>query len=85
MHTAPGKFNVTYSIDDGYAGKDRPQHMTIRECDLEEDMDEAALNKLLDDAVQEHFEQNISPYPTERSRSEFLDWAKQQIANRDKE
>lgn len=53
---------VTYYIEDGYAGKNRPQHVNIdddelRECETVEEKIE-----LISNAIGEHFEQNICWY-----------------------
>jgi hypothetical protein len=67
-------FRVTYCVDDGYAGADRPIDFTIRECDIEEDMTDYDLERLLEYEVQRDFESRISPYTEDHN--EFIAWAR---------
>ena len=75
------KFQVTYYVDDGYANPG-PKHFWIRASELEEDMD---VEELLDDEVQNDFEQNVNPYVTDEKRMEFVVWAREQLAARAEE
>lgn len=74
------KFQAKYQVEDGYAGKDRPRHFNIDPSQLEDDMDDGDLERFYEEAVQEHFEQNIAP-AAERV-DEFIAWAKARIAER---
>jgi hypothetical protein len=73
-------FEARYEVEDGYAGKSRPQRFKIRSGDLEGDMSDAELEKLFSVAVQDDFEQRI--YPTEGNVEEFKTWAKWCLAER---
>lgn len=74
-------FKARYEVDDGYVGGARPQHVTIDESDIEEDMGEGELRELYQDYVEEDFRQRISAYG--QNEDEFVAWAKQIIAERD--
>lgn len=76
------KFEARYQVADGYAGGSRPQHFKIRASDLEDDMDDEALERFYEEAVQGDFEQRICP-DSERV-SEFIAWAKEHLAERSK-
>lgn len=53
---------VTWEVDDGYVGPSRPQHTEIDECDIEDcgDTDEAM--RMIEDMIQEDYDQNINWY-----------------------
>lgn len=53
---------IMYEIQDGYAGKSRPQYVNVPDDELNEYETYEEKKQLIDDAVQEHFEQNIYPY-----------------------
>lgn len=74
------KFKARYQAQDGYAGGSRPKHFTIISDELEDDMDEESLIAFYEDAVQSHFEQNVTP-GAERV-DEFVAWAREQLAKR---
>ena len=67
-------------MTDGYVGGSRPQHFSINAADLEDDMDDAALERFYADAVYEDFQQRITP-ESERNE-EFVAWAREQLAKR---
>ena len=50
---------ITYYIDDGYVGK-RPKYVTVNDSDLEKCETEQDKIELIEVAIQEHFEQNVS-------------------------
>jgi hypothetical protein len=55
------KIKVTWEVADGYAGRTRPQttkidHSDIVDCDSEDEV-----KKLIEDSIQEDFDQKISP------------------------
>lgn len=52
---------VTWEVEDGYAGKNRPQFTDIPNEDLE-DLDEDERKQLIDDYVRQDFESNIYWY-----------------------
>jgi hypothetical protein len=68
-------------VADGYVSGSRPQHFTINAADLEDDMDDAALERFYDEAVYEDSQQRITP-ESERVE-EFVAWAKEQLAKRE--
>lgn len=70
-------FTIRYGIDDGYAGGDRPQSFQFHDSDLEDDMDDEALERLYYEAIQTDFEQKISPYG--KNIGEFMEWAREKI------
>lgn len=53
---------ITYHIEDGYAGGSRPHHVKVDDGDLEECETEQEKIEVIEDAIQSHFEQNISWY-----------------------
>ena len=71
------EFEITYQVDDGYAGGSRPQYTTILADDLEDDMTDDDLEKLWEQYIQEAFEQKISWWSD--SLEEFKDWAHERI------
>lgn len=73
-------FRGMYEIIDGYSGKSRPQYVNVPAGDLEEGMDDDQLLDYYYTFIDLHFEQNISPEA--RRVSEFITWAKEQIAAR---
>lgn len=74
------KFQGRYGVNDGYAGGARPHHFTVYDYELEDDMTDDQLERLYEEAVEESFAQNITPYP-ERV-DEFIAWAREQLAAR---
>ena len=55
------KISVTWEVADGYAGRTRPQttkisHSEIVDCDSEDEV-----KKLIEDSIQDDFDQKISP------------------------
>ena len=55
------KIEVRWEVADGYTGRTRPQttridHSDIVDCDSEDEV-----KKLIEDSIQEDFEQKISP------------------------
>lgn len=74
------KFKGSYQVDDGYCGGSRPQSFTISADEIEDDMDDKDLENLYYEEMQDHFVQNISPVSDQVS--EFIEWAKEQMAAR---
>ena len=66
-------FKVTYHVEDGFVGKSRPHVFTVDSGEIEDDMTAEDVVALLDELVQNDFEQNITPYPA--NGTEFVDWA----------
>lgn len=52
---------ITYYINDGYAGN-RPKHVTVDDDELKECETEDEKKEIIETAIQEHFEQNVSWY-----------------------
>jgi hypothetical protein len=69
------KFHAKYKVDDGYAGGSRPQGFTIDLADIEDDMDDGALEDLFQSAMEEDFQQRVTPYAV--NSAEFIAWARQ--------
>lgn len=53
---------VAWQVDDGYAGGSRPQHTTIDDEDLAACETDEEREQLINDSIQEDFEQRISWY-----------------------
>jgi len=53
---------VVWEVDDGYAGKSRPQYTEIDESEFEEDMTEQDRQDVIETLVQEDFHNKISWY-----------------------
>ncbi|MEO7046582.1 MAG: hypothetical protein ABI091_14825 [Ferruginibacter sp.] len=51
---------ITWEVEDGYSGKSRPQHTEIDDQDIAECKTKEEFEKLINEAVQEDFEQTIS-------------------------
>ena len=61
---------IMYEIQDGYAGKSRPQYVNVSDDELNECETYEEKKQLIEDAVQEHFEQNIYPFWNESQLKE---------------
>ncbi len=72
-----GGFEITWSAEDGYVGKGRPQTFTVDPSDIEGFVTDDELEKLLDDMVQDEFANRVSP--SVHNTSEFLAWAREII------
>lgn len=72
------KFEITYHLDDGYVGKDRPYYVSIGDGEINPDMTDAELSNLFFDTIHDHFVENHHPYSNEEE--EFLEWARAKIA-----
>ena len=77
------EFRGTYEVDDGYAGKSRPQHFKVGASDIDNAMSEEDLRDLYNECARDHFEQNIGIEISKED--EFLAWARGVIAERAKE
>ena len=53
---------VTWAVDDGYIGKDRPQHSEIPDDEWIECQTDEQKQDLIDSYIQEDFEMKISWY-----------------------
>ena len=76
------KFQGRYQVQDGYAGGSRPQYVPIDDDGIEDDMTDEEMIEYYENAIQEHFEKNVTP-GAERV-DEFVSWAREQLANRGK-
>lgn len=77
------KFRVTWGVEDGYAGGARPHYFSIRVDALNGDEDDAALNVLFYAELEQEFQDKITPYSADRDA--FVAWAKERIAEMNKE
>jgi hypothetical protein len=68
------KFEVTWEADDGYAGGSAPHRFTISADDIEGDMTDAEIREWFWEAVQEDFNQRVSP--TSEDENAFFVWVK---------
>lgn len=71
------KFKASYEINDGYAGRSRPQNFTINAGDIEEDMSDDDLLAFYEEACEEHMRERIGI--TTMKHEQFLAWARAQI------
>lgn len=53
---------ITYHIEDGYIGKSRPHYVEIPDEELKQMGEDETLEEYIDEIVQEHFQQHITPY-----------------------
>ena len=74
------KYEITWQADDGYVGGSAPQHCAIDAYDIDADMSEEDLKNLFWQVVQDDFEQKVSP--VSEDEVSFIEWAKEEIANR---
>ncbi len=51
---------ISWQVEDGYAGGSRPQHVEVPDDELRDCPDDEARQKLCDDYVQQAFEQKIT-------------------------
>lgn len=77
-----GKFKTQYQIDDGYVGGDRPQHIIINEWDVIDVETEEQAESLIEEIIQQHFLERITPYMKEREREAALAWIMSQVEER---
>jgi hypothetical protein len=70
---ADQEFEVTYGVDDGYAGKSRPHSFTISAQDVE-GMSEKHLSEFFWNEIERDFRQSCNPYSDQEA--EFIEWAK---------
>jgi hypothetical protein len=69
-----GKLEVRWEVADGYAGRTRPQttridHSEIMDCDTEEEV-----RRLIEDSIQNDFEQKISADYGESAYTDVLEF-----------
>lgn len=77
-------FDVTYGNDDGYAGGDRPHSFEIDADDLYSDMTEESIKKMFWREIEQDFSnRHLHLYCDQEE--EFVAWAKEQIAQMEKE
>jgi hypothetical protein len=77
MNTFQGK----YTVADGYANQgSRPHTFTFYSGDLEDGMTDTDLENAYEQAVQDHFEQHITPEPDRLD--EFKAWARKELLER---
>ncbi len=69
---ADGKFEVTWEVDDGYAGPARPQHFSVHGRDIDPET-EAEARELFWELVEDEFRNSINPISDDESA--FVKWA----------
>ena len=75
MREYEGNFEVIWESDDGYCGASRPHSLFISPDEIEDcDDDEPSLERLLEDRIENDFQEKVHPYAT--NRDEFIAWAK---------
>lgn len=55
------RIQVTWQAEDGYAGGARPQHAEVYLDNFEAGMSDEEIEKIIDDIVQEDFQQRVTP------------------------
>lgn len=73
-------FLCRYDVDDGYAGGSRLQTFSVAGCEIEDDMDEAAMRQLFSDRMQDDFTQKVLPRPM--NDDAFVEWAHEILQTR---
>jgi len=68
------EFDITWEVDDGYAGPSRPQHCSIDVDVLDDEMTADELEVLYNEIVMEEFRQYVTAYGS--NKREFVEWAK---------
>lgn len=76
-----GEFEVTYHINDGYAGGERPQSFIMSIGDVDEGMNDEQLQTLASDAAHEDMQQRVSAAVT--NGDEFVAWVRTQFSRRE--
>ena len=51
---------VTYEAEDGYVGGSRPKYVDINDEEIKDCESDDEAMRLVEDAIQEHFEQNVA-------------------------
>ena len=72
-------FEIQYIVENVFSG-DGVKRFKFHAGELEDDMDDADIRECLYNAVQAHFEQSV--YPQEKNKTQFIEWAREQIAKR---
>ncbi len=62
MGRRENEIEITYGVEDGYAGGARPHHVSIPLDDLTDCETEADLEERIEQYVSDHFRENIGPY-----------------------
>ena len=74
------KFNGVYEINDGYAGKSRPQSFSVSSEEIEDDMAEDAIRELYASLAEADFQERITVSVSREDA--FVSWALEQIEAR---
>lgn len=53
---------ITYYVEDGYVGPSRPHYVDIPDDELKQLGEDETIEEYVDEIVQEHFQQYITPY-----------------------
>ncbi len=68
------EFDITYQIDDGYAGPSAPHHTTIDDTWFESDTPEQDLKNMFWEQIEDDMRQSV--HAVCEQEDEFLAWAK---------
>jgi hypothetical protein len=70
------KFTVKWEAEDGYTGGSRPQifHLSVFDFGDVSEMTDAQIENLLDEAIQDDFDQKVTWYSA--NRDEAIAWIK---------
>lgn len=53
---------ITYRVDDGYVGGDRPHYVRVDDSEIAECETTEEAERLIEEAVEDHFQNNVTPY-----------------------
>lgn len=56
--------DITWYVEDGYLSKSRPHHINIDEDDIADCETQSQFEELINDAIEQDFEMNVSFYFT---------------------
>jgi hypothetical protein len=80
MSKRDSSFTVKWQAYDGYAGRARPQSFVVDPGEIEEDMDDDALEELFYELLSDDFREKVSAESPDVDA--FVDWARGVIAAR---
>lgn len=73
-------FQVNWESEDGYVTGARPQYCSIGEDDIKDDMTDEEIEQVLEDIVQQDFDEKVSFHV--KNRGKFISWAKGVVEER---
>lgn len=74
------KFNGAYEINDGYAGKSRPQSFSVSSNEIDDDMTEDEIRELYANLAEADFQARITVSVSREDA--FVSWALEQLEAR---